>query len=73
MAKQAQIAKSIRSYMRYQRVVEQRLGQLEDSLERLKENVDDNAISSETIAKRLERFVEQLTQIKGLVELEDED
>ena len=59
--------------MRYQRVVEQRLGQLEDSLERLKENVNDNAITSETIVKRLERFVEQLTQIKGLVELEDED
>jgi|TARA_B100000809_G_C14902400_1_gene446733 hypothetical protein len=59
--------------MRYQRVVEERLGQLEDSLERLKENVNDNAITSETIAKRLERFVEQLIQIKGLVELEDED
>ena len=59
--------------MRYQRVVEERLGQLEDSLERLKENVNDNAITSETIAKRLERFIEQLTQVKGLVELEDED
>jgi len=59
--------------MRYQRVVEERLSQLEDSLERLKENVDDNAITSETIAKRLERFIEQLTQVKGLVELEDED
>ena len=59
--------------MREQRVVEERLGQLEDSLERLKENVNDNAITSETIAKRLERFVEQLIQIKGLVELEDED
>jgi septation ring formation regulator EzrA len=59
--------------MRYQRVVEERLGQLEDSLERLKENVNDNAITSETIVKRLERFVEQLTQIKDLVELEDED
>jgi septation ring formation regulator EzrA len=59
--------------MRYQRVVEERLGQLEDSLERLKENVNDNAITSETVVKRLERFVEQLTQIKDLVELEDED
>jgi len=59
--------------MRYQRVVEDRLGQLIDSLERLKENVDDNAIPSETVAKRIERFVEQLVQIKDLVELEDEE
>jgi hypothetical protein len=59
--------------MRYQRVVEERLGQLVDSLERLKENIDDNAIPPETVAKRLERLVERLTQVKGLVELEDDE
>ena len=59
--------------MRYQRVVEERLGQLEDSLERLVEQVDNNALSSEVLSKQLSRLVERLTQIKGLVELEDED
>ena len=59
--------------MRYQRVVEERLGQLEDSLERLVEQVDNNALTSEVLSKQLSRLVERLTQIKGLVELEDED
>ena len=59
--------------MRYQRVVEERLGQLEDSLERLVEQVDNNALSSEVLSKQLSRLVERLTQVKGLVELEDEE
>ena len=59
--------------MRYQKVVEERLGQLEDSLERLVEQVDNNALSSEVLSKQLSRLVERLTQIKGLVELEDEE
>jgi uncharacterized coiled-coil protein SlyX len=59
--------------MRYQKVVEERLGQLEDSLERLVEQVDNNALTSEVLSKQLSRLVERLTQIKGLVELEDED
>jgi uncharacterized coiled-coil protein SlyX len=59
--------------MRYQRVVEERLGQLEDSLERLVEQVDNNALSSEELSKQLSRVVERLTQVKGLVELEDEE
>ena len=59
--------------MRYQRVVEERLGQLEDSLERGIENVDDNAISPEQLSKTLSRILERLTQVKNLVELEDED
>ena len=59
--------------MRYQRVVEERLGQLEDSLERLVEQVDNNALTSEVLSKQLSRLVERLTQVKGLVELEDED
>ena len=59
--------------MRYQRVVEERLGQLEDSLERAIENVDDNAISPEQLSKTLSRILERLTQVKNLVELEDED
>jgi|TARA_B100000700_G_C14896442_1_gene785237 hypothetical protein len=59
--------------MRYQRVVEERLGQLEDSLERVIENVDDNAISPEQLSKTLSRILERLTQVKNLVELEDED
>ena len=58
--------------MRYQRVVEERLGQLEDSLERVIENVDDNAISPEQLSKTLSRILERLTQVKNLVELEDE-
>ena len=59
--------------MRYQRVVEERIGQLEDSLERVIENVDDNAISPEQLSKTLSRILERLTQVKNLVELEDED
>ena len=59
--------------MRYQRVVEERLGQLEDSLERVIENVDDNAMSPEQLSKTLSRILERLTQVKGLVELEDEE
>jgi uncharacterized coiled-coil protein SlyX len=59
--------------MRYQRVVEERLGQLEDSLERLVEQVDNSALSSEELSKQLSRLVERLTQVKGLVELEDEE
>ena len=59
--------------MRYQKVVEERLGQLEDSLERLVEQVDNNALSSEVLSKQLSRLVERLTQVKGLVELEDEE
>ena len=59
--------------MRYQRVVEERLGQLEDSLERIIENVDDNALSPEQLSKTLSRILERLTQVKNLVELEDED
>ncbi len=59
--------------MRYQKVVEERLGQLEDSLERLVEQVDNNALTSEVLSKQLSRLVERLTQVKGLVELEDEE
>ena len=59
--------------MRYQKVVEERLGQLEDSLERLVEQVDNNALTSEALSKQLSRLVERLTQVKGLVELEDEE
>ena len=59
--------------MRYQRVVEERLGQLEDSLERVIENVDDNAMSPEQLSKTLSRILERFTQVKNLVELEDED
>ncbi len=59
--------------MRYQRVVEERLGQIKDSLERVKENVDDNALSPEQLSKTLSRILERLTQVKNLVELEDED
>ena len=59
--------------MRYQRVVEERIGQLEDSLERIIENVDDNAMSSEQLSKALSKQLEMLATIKNLVELEDED
>tara|TARA_Y100000356_G_scaffold97564_1_gene82889 strand:+ start:414 stop:593 length:180 start_codon:yes stop_codon:yes gene_type:complete len=59
--------------MRYQRVVEERLGQLEDSLERIIENVDDNAMSSEQLSKALSKQLEMLATIKNLVELEDEE
>ena len=59
--------------MRYQKVVEERLGQLVDSLERLVEQVDNNALTSEALSKQLSRLVERLTQVKGLVELEDEE
>ena len=59
--------------MRYQRVVEERLGQLEDSLERVIENVDDNAISPEQLSKALSKQLEMLATIKNLVELEDEE
>ena len=59
--------------MRYQKVVEERLGQLVDSLDRLVEQVDNNALTSEVLSKQLSRLVERLTQVKGLVELEDEE
>jgi|TARA_B100000902_G_scaffold95868_1_gene98587 hypothetical protein len=59
--------------MRYQRVVEERIGQLEDSLERIIENVNDNAMSSEQLSKALSKQLEMLATIKNLVELEDED
>mgnify|MGYP001371095350 CR=1 FL=1 len=59
--------------MRYQKVVEDRLGQLVDSLDRLVEQVDNNALTSEVLSKQLSRLVERLTQVKGLVELEDEE
>ena len=39
--------------MKYQKVVEERLGQLEDSLERLVEQVDNNALSSEALSNQL--------------------
>ena len=58
--------------MKYQRVVEERLGQIEDSLERIKENVDDNAMSSEQLSKALSKQLEMLATIKNLVDLEDE-
>ena len=59
--------------MRYQRVVEERLSQMEDALERIIENVDDNAMSSEQLSKALSRQLEMLATIKNLVELEDEE
>ena len=59
--------------MRYQKVVEDRLGQLVDSLDRLVEQVDNNALTSEVVSQQLSRLVERLTQVKGLVELEDEE
>lgn len=59
--------------MRYQKVVEDRLGQLVDSLDRLVEQVDNNALTSEEVSQQLSRLVERLTQVKGLVELEDEE
>tara|TARA_B100000902_G_C26964729_1_gene742300 strand:- start:64 stop:243 length:180 start_codon:yes stop_codon:yes gene_type:complete len=59
--------------MRYQRVVEERLGQIKDSLERVKENVDDNAIPPEQLSKRLSKIIEMLATVENLVELEDED
>ena len=59
--------------MRYQRGVEERLSQLEDSLERIIKNVDDNAMSSEQLSKALSRQLEMLATIKNLVELEDEE
>ena len=59
--------------MRYQRVVEERLSQMEDSLERIIENVDDNAMSSEQLSIALSRQLEMLATIKNLVELEDEE
>ena len=59
--------------MKYQKVVEERLGQLEDSLERLVDQVDNNALSSEALSSQLSRLVERLTQVRGLVELEDEE
>ena len=59
--------------MKYQKVVEERLGQLEDSLERLVDQVDNNALSSEALSSQMSRLVERLTQVRGLVELEDED
>ena len=59
--------------MRYQRVVEERLSQMEDSLERIIENVDDNAMSSEQLSKALSKQLEMLATIKNSVELEDED
>ena len=59
--------------MKYQRVVEERLGQIEDSLERIKENVDDNALSPEQLSNQLSNIIERLSTVKNLVELEDED
>ncbi len=59
--------------MKYQKVVEERLGQLEDSLVRIVEQVDNNALTSESLSNQLSRLVERLTQVKGLVELEDEE
>lgn len=59
--------------MKYQKVVEERLGQLEDSLVRIVEQVDNNALTSDALSHQLSRLVERLTQVKGLVELEDEE
>ena len=59
--------------MKYQKVVEERLGQLEDSLARLVEQVDNNALTPDALSKQMSRLVERLTQVKGLVELEDEE
>ncbi len=59
--------------MKYQKVVEERLGQLEDSLVRIVEQVDNNALTSDALSSQLSRLVERLTQVKGLVELEDEE
>ena len=59
--------------MKYQKVVEERLGQLEDSLMRIVEQVDNNALTSDALSYQLSRLVERLTQVKGLVELEDEE
>tara|TARA_Y100000996_G_C22252719_1_gene532512 strand:+ start:275 stop:454 length:180 start_codon:yes stop_codon:yes gene_type:complete len=59
--------------VKYQKVVEERLGQLEDSLVRIVEQVDNNALTSESLSNQLSRLVERLTQVKGLVELEDEE
>ncbi len=59
--------------MKYQKVVEERLGQLEDSLVRIVEQVDNNALTSESLSNQLSRLVERLAQVKGLVELEDEE
>ena len=59
--------------MKYQKVVEERLGQLEDSLVRIVEQVDNNALTSEALSNQHSRLVERLTQVKGLVELEDEE
>ncbi len=59
--------------MKYQKVVEERLGQLEDSLARLVEQVDNNALTPDALSKQMSRLVERLTQVRGLVELEDED
>ncbi len=59
--------------MKYQKVVEERLGQLEDSLMRIVEQVDNNALTSDALSNQLSRLVERLTQVKGLVELEDEE
>ena len=59
--------------MKYQKVVEERLGQLEDSLVRIVEQVDKNALTSDALSSQLSRLVERLTQVKGLVELEDEE
>jgi len=59
--------------VKYQKVVEERLGQLEDSLVRIVEQVDNNALTSDALSHQLSRLVERLTQVKGLVELEDEE
>tara|TARA_X000001036_G_C20636572_1_gene789325 strand:- start:426 stop:605 length:180 start_codon:yes stop_codon:yes gene_type:complete len=59
--------------VKYQKVVEERLGQLEDSLVRIVEQVDNNALTSESLSNQLSRLVERLAQVKGLVELEDEE
>jgi len=59
--------------VKYQKVVEERLGQLEDSLVRIVEQVDNNALTSDALSNQLSRLVERLTQVKGLIELEDEE
>ena len=40
---------------------------------RIVEQVDNNALTSDALSHQLSRLVERLTQVKGLVELEDEE
>ena len=37
------------------------------------EQVDNNALTPDALSKQMSRLVERLTQVRGLVELEDED